>query len=428
MVLKNFLAEIVRFPAAVLLLLFRLPVKDNRTEGGMPVPPKAFQDLLQDLVVKKATHEDKDRFLNQRLEDRCDTGKTLSATKDAVSSDDLACAETRLKSALEDYLIPEGKRSFRSVDPSDRKNYFPRTSCSSPFNFLLSRFGVGKNTSRSVWQYVKQIKGVSRKQIARRFYELGRIQELKNDFQEALSSYEKAVQYDPETPLYLYQLGGVLHALGDDEKAAVHYGKALASDLKTFLEERPNVNPPDRSGTPSAEFRKLVEHYEKSQGPVLSLYGEESAHAAIHWENLGLACETLGQYEKAVEHYERSLAALVKAYGDEHPYVPLSWSNLGQACKKLGQYEKAIAHYEKALAIDLETYSSDHPSVARDWNNLGEVYQALARHETATRYFRDALNVLEKAFGREHPDAKRTADNLMTSMTFLNGREGRDNG
>jgi len=105
------------------------------------------------------------------------------------------------------------------------------------------------------------------------------MEELKIEYQCALSYFNKAVQYEQANTLCLNQVGEILYALGKYKEAVIYYDKALASDLKTYWDDHPDE--------------------------------------VIARNNPSSACDSFGNYEKG-------LASILKAYGDEHPNVPAS--------------------------------------------------------------------------------------------------------
>ncbi|MBI5428227.1 MAG: tetratricopeptide repeat protein [Nitrospinae bacterium] len=101
------------------------------------------------------------------------------------------------------------------------------------------------------------------------------VYELKLDYPNALKYYETAVRLDPGNANYLNQTGLILDTLGQYGKAIGYFEKALASDLKTFGPEHPDV--------------------------------------ATDWINLGGAWHSKGDYGKAIEYYQKARAVFQKA-------------------------------------------------------------------------------------------------------------------
>lgn len=60
-------------------------------------------------------------------------------------------------------------------------------------------------------------------------------------YRHALKHYEKAARLVPDNTLYLNAAGYINHALAFDQKAINYYKLALASDLKSYGEDHPDV-------------------------------------------------------------------------------------------------------------------------------------------------------------------------------------------
>ncbi|MCP4215537.1 MAG: tetratricopeptide repeat protein [bacterium] len=153
-------------------------------------------------------------------------------------------------------------------------------------------------------------------------------------------------------------------------------------------------------------------YYEKILMEDLDKYGTTHLRMASHWNNLGLAYDSAGNFEKAIDAYKCALAIDIAKYGQFHPEVAIDWNNIGTAWNSLKKLERAIDCYEEALAIDLKAYGDTHPKVATDWNNLGSAWFDLQQHEKAAGYFEKALAVLEKVHGNQHPDTQYVKANL----------------
>ena len=236
-------------------------------------------------------------------------------------------------------------------------------------------------------------------------------------FEQALASNLKTYGEDhPQVATYRNNLGLVWKTLGEYEKAIDYYEQALASDLNTYDEDHPNVairrNNLGSAWESLGQYEKAIDYYEQALASDLKTYGEDHPNVATMRNNLGSAWESLGQYEKAIGYYEQALASDLKSYGEDHPEVAIDRNNLGSAWKALGQYEKAIGYYEQALASDLKTYGEDHPKVATRHNNLGSAWKALGEYEKAITYYEQALVTFEKVLGLEHPSTQTVKNNL----------------
>ncbi len=87
----------------------------------------------------------------------------------------------------------------------------------------------------------------------------------------------------------------------------------------------------------------------------------------------------------------KALAIYRKVFGEDHPYVAIHYNNIGMAYEYLGDYDKAIGYYEKALAINRKTFGENHSNTANSYNNLGNVYLNKGETINAMEYYLKAL-------------------------------------
>lgn len=213
---------------------------------------------------------------------------------------------------------------------------------------------------------------------ANSLYTLGQSKLTQLQYRDALLYCEQALEKLPDNHAqlgdFLNKCGYIADDLGEYDKAIGYFEKALASDLKTYGEDHPDV--------------------------------------AIDWNNLGGAWESIGEYDKAISYYEKALTFFMQTFGEVHPYVAGSWNNLGEAWRAKGVYGKAIGYFEKALASDLNTFGEDHPDVAIDWNNLGTAWKAKGEYDKASEYYEKALIIFETKLGSDHPYTITVRENL----------------
>ncbi len=145
-----------------------------------------------------------------------------------------------------------------------------------------------------------------------------------------LLGFEK--EFKPKNITLLNLDGRVTEAFDDNDKAIEHLELALASDMKTFGEDHPDV----------AAYRSY----------------------------LGLAWHAKGNYDKAIKYLELALASSMKTFGEDHPDVAAYRSYLGLAWHAKGNYDKAIKYLELALEILEKKLSHEHPSIKTVQNNL----------------------------------------------------------
>ena len=149
--------------------------------------------------------------------------------------------------------------------------------------------------------------------------------------EDAVASFRRSLELEPENGTTCNKLGIALSSLGRHKEAADHFRKAL----------------------------------------------EIKPGSAAIYSNLGNALVSLGNHQAAVASFERALA-IKPDYVDVH-------YNLGNTYNSLGRHEEAILSYRRALALKPD-YTEAH-------NNLGNSLNSLGRHEEAAAVFQNALEI-----------------------------------
>ena len=75
----------------------------------------------------------------------------------------------------------------------------------------------------------------------------------------------------------------------------------------------------------------MIEYFELALASDLKTYDEDHPEVAIDRNNLGSAWDSLGQYHKAIEYYELALATFEKVLGEDHPSTKTVGGNLALA-------------------------------------------------------------------------------------------------
>ncbi|MFN6181907.1 MAG: tetratricopeptide repeat protein, partial [Dolichospermum sp.] len=153
------------------------------------------------------------------------------------------------------------------------------------------------------------------------FSELGYLHNVRKDYQAAISSYDKAVEFKPDYHQAWNNRGISLKNLGRYEEAISSYDKAV-------------------------EFKP-------------------DYHEA--WNNRGISLDDLGRYEEAISSYDKA----VEFKPDKHE----AWYNRGISLDNLGRYEEAISSYDKAVEFK--------PDYHKAWYNRGISLDDLGRYEEA---------------------------------------------
>ena len=338
----------------------------------------------------------------------------MARTKESTDTDSLTELEKVLPHA--EYLLTSKILDVKPEKATSIANY------TGWHHLRLGRYRISEEYRRLALQMAEANFEPGNPKIALIQNDLGEVLYYLGEYEQAISSYEKAFASDfktygiehPKVAEKWNNLGSAWKALGQYEKAISYLEKALASDLKTYGSEHPEVAI-DWNNLGSAyyslgQYQKAISYFEKSLASDIKTYGSEHPEVATSWNNLGSSWKALSQYQKAISYFEKSLASDLKTYSNEHPKVAIYWNNLGLAWDSLGQYEKAIEYYEKSLASNLKTYGIEHPAVAERWNNLGSAYYSLGQYQEAISYFEKALKIRKTSLGKDHHFTKETKE------------------
>ena len=194
---------------------------------------------------------------------------------------------------------------------------------------------------------------------------LGIVQHQLGHLDEAVMSYRRAVEIKPDFVTAHYNRANALLQLGQLEDAAANYRRALELQPE-FAEAHCNLGivlqQLGRIGDALTNFRRAVE--------IRPLF----AQALYNHAN---ALREVGQFDDAIATYHQAL--------EIQPDYAEARLNLGNTLKDSGRFEDAMASYHVALEI--------RPEFAEAHCSLGSLLQKLGRHEDAVVSFRRALAI-----------------------------------
>ncbi|MEG4409027.1 tetratricopeptide repeat protein [Microcoleus sp. MON2_D5] len=186
------------------------------------------------------------------------------------------------------------------------------------------------------------------------------------DFEGALKSYDKALEFKPDF-YRAWNSRGII--LCDNLK---RYEEAIASFNKA-LEIKPNFHVAWYNRGVAlrnlGRFEEAITSYDKA------LEIKPDLHVA--WTNRGISLDDLGRVEDAIASWDKAL----EIKPDYHEV----WNDRGVALGNLGRVEDAIACFDKALEIK--------PDLHGAWNNRGLALGNLGRVEDAIACFDKALEI-----------------------------------
>ncbi|MBD2148688.1 tetratricopeptide repeat protein [Pseudanabaena sp. FACHB-1277] len=236
-------------------------------------------------------------------------------------------------------------------------------------------------------------------QISELWAEKGLIHASAKEYEEAITSYDQALQIKPEDDYTWMYRGNALSDLGRNEEAITSYNQVL------------QINPEDYEACYNrgnalfnlGRYEESISAYDKvlqiqsdfykawhNRGFALSYLGRDeesifsydqasqfSPHKHESFNMRGNSLSDLGRYEEAISYYDQAL----QIKPDYHKV----WNNRGSALGNLGRDEEAIASFDRALQIK--------PDYHEAWNNRGSALGNLGRDEEAMASFEQALQI-----------------------------------
>jgi tetratricopeptide (TPR) repeat protein len=200
---------------------------------------------------------------------------------------------------------------------------------------------------------------------------------------EALASFARALALRPDYPPAYYNRGNVLHALKRYHDAAASFDRALAI-YPDYVEALTN--------------RGVSLHALKRHGEALASLERALALDPDNIEaltNRGVTLNALERYREALASYDRALA-LDPDHAD-------ALTNRGVALHELRQFDEALASYDRALVL--------RPDDAEAWSNRGHTLHELTR-------FEDSLASCERAIALrpDFADAHSNRGNALNAL------------
>ncbi|ACK70435.1 TPR repeat-containing protein [Gloeothece citriformis PCC 7424] len=243
------------------------------------------------------------------------------------------------------------------------------------------------------------VTSMAKTQQADKLVEEGKQLRNQGQYEEAIESYNKALEFKSDYHEAWYGLGYSLNELERYQKAIESYNKAL--EFKSDYHEAwyglgYSLNELERYQEAIESYNKALEfksdYHEAWYGLGYSLNELERYQEAIEsynkalefksdyheaWYGLGYSLNKLERYQEAIKSYDKAL----EFKSDYHE----AWYGRGVSLRRLERYDEAIQSYDKALEID--------PNNPLYWNSRGLSLQNLKRYEEAIKSYDKALEI-----------------------------------
>ena len=245
--------------------------------------------------------------------------------------------------------------------------------------------------------YIPSDKDKARVSAEQLFYEAASVWEHGNvdSYSSAVQKFEKilplwrAVGDRYEESLTLESIGGVYHALGNNQEALNYYNQALliARELKDHTAEVRILDSLGFIYLMNSQYQEAIGWYE--QALIIQRELKDRVGEARTLGRLGYAYRNLNQTEPAISSYEQALT--IEHEIKDRAAEADTLDGLGFIYWMTDQYEKAIGWYEKALLIHQEL--RNRAAEATTLDQLGFAYQKRNQTERAIQTYERALGI-----------------------------------
>ena len=192
-------------------------------------------------------------------------------------------------------------------------------------------------------------------------WDLGRL----GKYEEAIKSYDKAIEIDPNHEAAWYNKGVALGELGKHEESIKCYDRAIEIDPNheaAWYNKGWNLG---RLG----KHEEAIKSYDKAT--EIDPNDEEA------WFGKGWNLSRLGKYEEAIKSYDKAI--------EIKPNYKEAWFGKGWNLSKLGKHEEAIKCYDRAIEIN--------PNDEAAWYNKAWDLGELGKHEESIKCYDRAIEI-----------------------------------
>ena len=205
--------------------------------------------------------------------------------------------------------------------------------------------------------------------------------------EEAISDLDKAIEINPDLVEAWNNRGLALANLGRHEEAIADLDKAI------------KINP-DKDESWNSRGKVLVD-LSRNQEAIVSFDKaiKINPNFDLAWSNRGFALNNLGRHEEAIADLDKAIAI--------NPNLDEAWNNRGLTLDNLGRFDEAIFSFDKAIEIN--------PNLDVAWSNRGVVLGKLGRLEEAISSFDKAIEI--------NPDLDLAWNNYSNTLANLGRHE-----
>ena len=217
------------------------------------------------------------------------------------------------------------------------------------------------------------------------------IQYREGKYEEAISSYKRAIKYAKTTYGEVHDsIGAAFNSL------SVLYYHLMASTCSSI----------DSVGK-SKEYLKYAKEYsERSLVIRIETLGPNHQDVATTYNNIGRLHVMQGHFKSALECYEKALRIRADTLTKNSLDYAATAFNAGQSYHHTSIHElsKALKYYKEFLSVAVKRFTKNHRDVAVVLSGIAEIHQERGEMEEALRLYEESLEAGRNALGDDHPE------------------------
>ncbi|XP_076648046.1 protein interacting with APP tail-1 isoform X2 [Halictus rubicundus] len=143
-----------------------------------------------------------------------------------------------------------------------------------------------------------------------------------------------------------------------------------------------------KSDSPSRYMLLRCEHFHNLALKITKkVFGENHAHTAKSYGNLGRLYQTMGKFEQAVEMHIKAIRIKEEALGPDDLDVALSLGHLAALYNfDMGRYDDAEKLYHRSIAIYVKSFGEYYSGLEYDYEGLLHIYEQRNEFEKVMEY------------------------------------------
>ncbi|CAF1256756.1 unnamed protein product [Didymodactylos carnosus] len=250
------------------------------------------------------------------------------------------------------------------------------------------------------------------------------IKSLEN-FEKALSIYEKYLDSDDQRIAKTYSSIGMTHGMqGDFVESLTNYKRAL-NVYKTSIQS------PNYKGISKTYNNIAMAHYAENEHDqaLVNLekaveidqreFSKNDPFLITSYTNMALVYSEKHEFRRAIDYYNKALIIQLENLPKNHADLAPTYGNIGTMYDRLGDHTQALQYYQKALETQLIALPLNDPNLADTYMKIGNIYYAQRNYPKALENFSKASDICAKLFPPDAPQIIELRRNITAIQNSL---------